>query len=250
MVTKQNFRAQAKLVPLSELHLGKYITGNETSTSYLQLKDETELVRVNCIAVVVRREDQGSITIFTIDDGSDNINVRIFDGRVGFDNINVGQVVLIIGRVREYNTERYIAAEIIRPVKSRWLRYRSLLLHPKSNETRKIEIIPQENINLNTVSYSGAVNKEFDIDSSHIKKKVDEKEKNKPVVAIVPNILSEDVNPYVELMQIIVKLDTGEGVALESIIAESQFSNTEELLQKMMETGDIFQNLPGKVKVL
>jgi RPA family protein len=258
MATKQNFRAEARIVPLSFLHSGTYIVGNETSTSYLKLIDQTELIRINSVAAVVKREDLGAITIFTIDDGSDNISVRFFEPRKILDNIAVGNVVLIIGRIREYNSERYIAAEIIRSVSSRWLKYRSLILHSKKQEIEESSIEKQK---VNTLSYSNsnqidstAVNsKSFE----KIKKTIDLEDKKieeKKVIENVPTLTSPEaatyINPYLELMTLISKLDSGNGVALEEIIRESQFSNTEEILQKMMENGDIFQNLPGKVKVL
>ena len=88
MAVKQNFRAEAKILPLSYLHSGEYIVGNETANSYLKLKDNSELVRVNCIAAVVRREDLGTITILTIDDGSDNVSVRIFDKKKNITDID------------------------------------------------------------------------------------------------------------------------------------------------------------------
>ena len=61
---------------------------------------------------------------------------------------------------------------------------------------------------------------------------------------------STQENPYSGLMALIEKLDTGTGVGIEIVISESAIVNTRELLQKMMESGDIFQNMPGKVKVL
>ena len=267
MATKQNFRAQAKLVPLSYLHRGEYVTGSETSASYLKITNELELVRINCIAAVVRREDLGSITILTIDDGTDNITVRIFDGRAGIDTISVGQVVLVVGRIREYNAERYIAAEIIRSVSPRWLRYRSLLLHHnillESNILEKKKVVEIEETKekpktvqkqkINTVSYStGEINKTNKESNLSVTAVVEEKKEISVSASSSLDTLESpvDVNPYIELMSLIAKLDSGDGVPLEVVIYESVFQNTEELLQKMMETGDIFQNMPGKVKVL
>ena len=58
------------------------------------------------------------------------------------------------------------------------------------------------------------------------------------------------ITELLKLMSLISELDLGPGVALEVVVTKSQFDNTEELLKKMMESGDIFQNVPGKVKVL
>lgn len=247
MVIKQNFRTEAKILPISYLHLGDYIVGNETANSYLKLIDGSELIRINCVAAVVRREDLGTITILTIDDGSDNVSVRIFDKKESINDINVGQVVLIIGRIREYNKERYIAAEIIKIVSPRWLKYRSLILKfshqkidPKIKENEKVKF-EEDNSSFKKIKKI--------IESEHEDKNNQNKElKLEQESKIIEE--KEEINPYLELINLISKLDSGEGVALEIIINESEFSNTEELLQKMMENGDIFQNMPGKVKVL
>ncbi|MAG60952.1 hypothetical protein CL619_04150 [archaeon] len=265
MATKQSFRAEAKLVPLSYLYLGKYVVGNETSASYLKLENKEELIRINCVAAVVRREDLGSITVFTIDDGSDNISVRIFDKRKHIDSINVGQVILVVGRIREYNTERYIAAEIIHSVESRWLKYRSLLLHSKMQKMKNEKIVDEfkkeetkeeiesvviQETPLNTMTYSSTVDTALSNNDSTFVGSVTLEKKEKVVETSPVFEVANTENPYLELMSLISKLDSGKGVALEVIINESNYSNTEELLQKMMETGDIFQNMPGKVKVL
>ena len=39
-------------------------------------------------------------------------------------------------------------------------------------------------------------------------------------------------------------------VSIEEVIEKSLLDNTDDLIKKMLENGDIFQNTPGKVKVL
>ena len=56
--------------------------------------------------------------------------------------------------------------------------------------------------------------------------------------------------PVQKLTNLIKELDTGDGVLIEELISKSPLNETEQLIEKMLENGDIFQNLPGKVKVL
>ena len=49
---------------------------------------------------------------------------------------------------------------------------------------------------------------------------------------------------------LIKNLDTGEGAGIEELIEKSPLEQTEELLERMMKNGDVFQNMPGRVKVL
>ena len=37
---------------------------------------------------------------------------------------------------------------------------------------------------------------------------------------------------------------------IEELISKSMLNDTEQLIEKMLENGDIYQNLPGKIKVL
>ena len=271
MATRLQLRAEAKLVPLSYLQLGDYITGNETIASYVRVSQEIQFSRVNCIAAVIRREDLGSIVVLTIDDGSDVITVRIFDSKsIQSDSISVGQVILVVGKIREYHSERYIAAEIIKVVSPRWLKYRSLFfkqyfsqitLDPEHSKNVKKTVVSEtkrnvETTQVNTLSYSNSTEKvqqapgNSSLDNSLITPIKKEVETNVIKKTDIKNTLYDDVNPYLKLLELIQSLDSGSGVALEIIISESTFPDTEVILQKMMETGDIFQNMPGKVKVL
>ena len=65
------------------------------------------------------------------------------------------------------------------------------------------------------------------------------------------NISEEaELLPIQKLTNLIKELDTGDGVLIEEVISKSPLNDTEQLIEKMLENGDIFQNLPGKVKVL
>ena len=69
-------------------------------------------------------------------------------------------------------------------------------------------------------------------------------------------VISEEIEendpllPYEIISKLISQLDKGEGVMIEEILEKSPLDKTEELIEKMLENGDIFQNMPGKVKLL
>ncbi|MBT4445871.1 hypothetical protein HOA92_04180 [archaeon] len=263
MAEKKSFRAAAKIVLISELYNGEYIQGDENSASYLKLNNDLQIIRVNLIGTIVMQESLGSINVLKIDDGSDIISLRFFDANHGLEKIEIGSVVIVVGRIREYNAERYIAAEVIKKVPARWLRHRALILQSQqtkiTNEEKVSEVEQKSEENLE----SKEIKIESQLVSHEVKETITPKKtkvtKPNPVTIEKPNITSVDAttepiknlnNPYLELMSLISELDLGPGVALEVVVTKSQFDNTEELLKKMMESGDIFQNVPGKVKVL
>jgi hypothetical protein len=107
------------------------------------LGDGRQISRVNIIGIVI--DLQNSLTsnykTIKIDDGSGNINLRIFESMSQFNALRVGEPVLVIGRIREFADEIYIIPEIIRMVDKDWIELRSAELSNKKSKTQnKIEI--------------------------------------------------------------------------------------------------------------
>jgi len=211
---------------ISELVLGEFVQEGE-NLNYLITETGQKVFRLNVLAIVVGKEKRGHITNIFIDDGTEKIVVRSFEENETITNISIGDVVMVVGKVRTYNKEKYISPEIIKKTNHLWLKVRSLELERKKNEMK------QEKTKL--------------ID---IPKKQEEKQ-NKNFIGDVEEVVEEDILlPLQKLSKLISELDKGEGVLIEKIIEDSPLEKTEELLEKMLENGDIFQNTPGKVKVL
>lgn len=236
----------------------KMLIGDIFRAEFVQEKDENKLnhlltiknekiYRVNLIAVVVNKEKIGSITNLLVDDGTSELIVRSFEEDKYVEELGVGDVLLVIGRVRMYNNEKYLAPEIIKKTDPVWLKVRSLEL-----QSGKSQLLV-ENIEKN---------KDIEIVQKGKKKElVEEIEKNEEIKKIIKNEvidIDEDVEedlslsllPAEKIIKLIKKLDQGEGVLIEDILEKSDLKETELLLEKMMESGDIFQNQPGRVKVL
>ena len=72
----------------------------------------------------------------------------------------------------------------------------------------------------------------------------------KRVVAEEEERAQEDLPEENSIIELIRSLDKGEGAAIEEIKSRSRIKETEQLIDKMLMEGEIFQNLPGRVKVL
>ena len=134
----------------------------------------------------------------------------------------VGTAVLIIGKVRAYNQEKYLSPEIIKTAHPGWLRVRSLELGLKNG--------PYQEKNTTEAL----------------------KEEIAPKTLEQENIVgdNEALLPHQKLSHLIKELDLGSGALIEDIIEKSPLQDTEAAIQKMLEKGEIFQISPGKVKVL
>ena len=64
-----------------------------------------------------------------MDDGSGEISARIFENDNLLKNIQIGNVILIIGRPREFASEKYVLIEIIKKIEMGWTKVRKLELN-------------------------------------------------------------------------------------------------------------------------
>jgi aspartyl/asparaginyl-tRNA synthetase len=205
---ERSIAVKAKIKDILE---GQYFVEEGWTPNYLLTKNNKKISRVNILAIVLNKENNGSLTSFQLDDGTGKITARSFEEIPAINDLNIGTSVLIIGRIREYNQEKYLSPEIIKEVDKLWLKHRSLELN-----LTPITITPEET----------------------------------PPLIIEPKKEEEDLLPSQKILNLIKELDQGQGISIEEVISNSSLENTEQILNRMIETGEIFQNLPGKVKVL
>lgn len=223
MESKNSFQRQpAVKTTLSELLAGKYIQDEEQAPNYLLSLDGSKLYRINVVAVVLGRTQQGAITILQIDDGTGSLPVYFFESNPALSQIQIGDAVFIIGKVRMYNQEKYLSPEIIKKINPLWLKLRALELR-KERPLPPVVAVPEPM-------------PEVDASPSEEIEEVELK-------------LEADL-PIKKITSLIKELDKGEGAQIEEVIAKSFVKDTEQWIQKMLERGDIFQNLPGRVKLL
>jgi len=120
-------RQVAFKVKINEILNGEYKKEDGWQPNYL-ITEYGKISRVNVIAVLVsKNEDEKS---FMLDDGSGKIAMRTFENK-NFD-VDVGDIVLAIGRPREWNFQKYIMPEIIKRMKDkRWVEVRKLELEER-----------------------------------------------------------------------------------------------------------------------
>lgn len=184
-------------------------TKDEFSAGYINLNG-LNISRTNIIATIVYKSDQNSsYASAVIDDGTGRISLRSFENNIIFSKADIGDVVLVIGKIREFNSEKYIIPEIIKKINNfAWMNVRKLELR-----------------------------KRISIDDDYNKDEVKDS--------------SEEINDSnEEVYSLIKKIDKGEGVPIDDIIKSSNNSKVENIINKLLENGEIFEIKPGMVKVL
>ena len=212
--TKVQKRQVAYKVRINELLKGRYIRGEgEWAPNYIEAGDK-QVSRANILAVVVSKSEEGNYHSIGIDDGSGKISARSFEEESFADGIDIGEIILLIGRPREYGSERYIVPEIIKKIGNPlWVKAREMEL--KKN---KGALVGQE-------AELAAGYEETEIKTE-----------------------TEDV--AAKIFELIKGVDSGEGVDIEEIIKKANLDNAENIIENLLKNGEIFEVKPGRIKVL
>jgi len=122
---------------IGDILIGKPVF-DEGRFSFLELGDK-KLQRVNVAGNIVDKyESTGDkkYIFLTLDDGSGQIQLRVFGDDVPkFQSIAQGETVIVIGLVRHFNNNIYMAPEIIKQQDPKYLLVRKLELEKQRTQT-------------------------------------------------------------------------------------------------------------------
>ncbi len=211
MPSENQKRLVAQKVSIKEILQGEYVKEDGWNPNYI-ITDGKKIYRINLISVVLSKSNQTDTNYYSLllDDGTSKISARSFEKNYIIENLEIGDVVLLIGRAREYGKERYVIPEIIKKIENKgWIEVRKLELR-KNEEKKKIE--------------------------EKVERVSEEEVITEPSSQVIYNLIK--------------KMDNGNGVDFDSVIKNSNLSNTEEIISNLLQEGEVFELRPGKLKVL
>lgn len=225
-------RKPAFKVWISDLSGGELLQEpGEFGMHYLTLKGNN-VSRVNLIGNVVDvffNPEKGFSSV-AVDDGSGAVNVRAFkEDSTMLEGLKIGDMVTIIGRIREYNNDRYILPEIVKVISD-----------PNWELVRKLELLKEHGLPK----------------QQELKQIVEVKAENAVVAESVGGTVVEEVGNVTssvrgKILSLIEKAD--ENGADHSFILSSLGLPEQEVgavLKELLSEGEIYQNRPGKYKVI
>ncbi|HLD97013.1 MAG TPA: hypothetical protein VI934_01570 [Candidatus Nanoarchaeia archaeon] len=215
---KQFRREAARKASIGEILKGEFVEAEE-GTAALNIAGQATR-RLNLLATVVDKDntESQSYKSLVVDDGTAQIRLRFFEAEAPlFEKLQIGDFAVIIGKPRSYGSEVYITPEIARPLTNlKWAEVRKLEL--KLRKPREHAMAPAtENL------AEQSVTEEPD------------------------DVVSKE---KMELYKIVKELDAGRGVDLSEVTAKSGMGNAESLIKEMLRNGDLFEVLPGRLKIL
>ena len=184
----------------------KYVQQQGINPNYLNLNG-LKVVRVNILGILVSKESNSLM----LDDGSGSLQVMLFEDRLKNNSFSLGDLLLVIGKPREFEGKRFLVPEIIKVVEN-----------PKWLDFRKKE--------LDLLDFSS----DFVSDSE-------------PVVS---DSVSEVFENYHEkILSKIRELDKGEGAPYQDLVNSLKLADAEKKIEELLKEGEIFE-VKGKIKIL
>ncbi|HLC62904.1 MAG TPA: OB-fold nucleic acid binding domain-containing protein [Candidatus Nanoarchaeia archaeon] len=219
-------RSTAYILWLSSLN-GKQMQKQELefSPSYIEI-DNKKISRINSIAVVANKNQKEQYASLTLDDGSAQIRVKTWqDDTKIISNVSIGDTVLVIGKIKEYNEELYLAPEVVRQQD-----YTSLLLRQFQllKQNGKPELIPLNN------------------ESTDF-----EEQPNTQPLLKEERVQSSSESNRQKIISSLSSLDTESGALISEVIKSSgiQEEQANNILNELLQEGEIFKISNDRIKI-
>lgn len=123
-------------------HTGKW------EPDYVVTPEGEKVSRINLIGAVVSAyfSEDGNYGAVTLDDGTETIRLKAFKGEIKpLQDLKIGSIVNVIGRLRKYKDELYIAPETIIPSDTQRELLRRLEIEKSKRKLAKLKSLVVEN---------------------------------------------------------------------------------------------------------
>lgn len=109
-IQQQQPRQTAYIVQINDLVNSSFVKEEGWNPNYVVIGNKN-VSRVNIIGTVIDKREEENMQNIIVDDGTGKIAVRNFEGK---SDVGIGDVVLVVGRVRQFGSEMYINPEVVR----------------------------------------------------------------------------------------------------------------------------------------
>ncbi len=144
MMQETRKRQTAHKVWIADLVNGTYVkTAGEWEPNYVSVRG-TPTSRVNIIGIITGKELQETQATIKVDDGSATIEAKAWQEDIPkIADKNIGDIVIVIGKVREFNNKKQVNIEIIRKLEPSWLKLRKEELTKEFGQVQEPKATPE-----------------------------------------------------------------------------------------------------------
>ena len=212
-MAEQQKRQTAHKLRIADIVNGKYIKEEGWEPNYILTNRGLKVSRANIIATVISKQIGGNMRELVVEDGSAKIAARAFDESSKI-NADVGDIVFIVGRPREFGNSKYVLIEILKKLSSvKWLELRNLELKNEEPTSKNIE--------------DGFVKEDIVEDAAE--------EGPKTI--------------HDKIIKLVRELDSGDGVEYEDVV-KMLGEGCESKIMDLLAKGDLFEIRSNRLKVL
>ena len=243
----ETLRQTTSRARISDIVNANFIRKEGFEPSYVLTDLGQRVSRAYLIGTIVDKfmSENGNYSSITIDDDSDSIRIKAFREQVNiFDDFNVGDLVMVIGKVRNYADENYIIPEIVKKITDPNLEslHKLEILKQLALQKKALEIIKKEKDNFGDVEkLKKFVKKQYGTDEDIIDSILE-------TLTTEEETKEKDYKPL--LLETLDRLDEGEGVEFRKLLEESKLTENvfEEVINEILSDGICFEPKPGIIK--
>jgi len=219
-------RSTAYKLWLSELNEKELIKQQEEyAPSYIETEGK-KISRINLIATVINKNQKENFSSITLDDGSAQIRAKTWgDDNKLLQDIKIGDCALVIGKLKEYDSELYITPEIVKKQDINWYLLRIHELATTRGKPPQLEYKEDQDFP----------------ESGHSEDRLEIKEET----------IHPQESARQKILDTIASLETETGALIESVIQKSGINEDEanNILRELLQEGEIFKISSNKVKI-
>ncbi|MBS3052674.1 MAG: hypothetical protein J4428_04880 [Candidatus Aenigmarchaeota archaeon] len=233
---------------ISDIVNSKFIKKEGLEPSYVLTDLGQRISRAKIVGIVTDKffNDSNSFSSITIDDGTGAVRIKAFQDNIDMlQNLEIGNLLMIIGRVREYAEENYISPEAIKSIANPnyELLHKVEILDNILENRKFLEIVNREKEKISDLNeLKNYLNNEFGIGEQifeSILESMNESERMK----------DNDYKPL--LISTLKKMDEGNGVEIIKLLKEVRLPADvfNDILSNLLEEGVFYESMPGVLKL-
>lgn len=231
---------------------GKYYTQEGFKSNYLITSRGEKVSRVNVLGTVMMKfitEDE-NYGFLVVDDETETIRAKFFQDLGLLESVEEGEIVRVIGKIREYDGEIYINPEIVKPVQNP--NHLTLWMAELADKLGELNSAKEDIRQMKEEDPEGF--KEQAIDKYG-------EERVEAVLNLDPSTTTEADGDEADeefaklkedILNIIEEQDSGEGTAYQDITdnVDVDEQKVDEVINDLLTEGTCFEPRPGKIKKL
>ena len=245
-------RMTAHIANVDEIVTGKFVKKTGFESNYILTRFGRKISRARVMGVIVDiyKSADMKYAALTIDDSTNTLRAKAFVNIIIFDNFKAGDLIDLVGKVREYNDEIYIIPEILRKVSPNQEILRGLELKKiyidQVSKIRKLRVLQKQSSDLSELKVLAS---KSGIGEEIVEGILEADELIKIDTEVKTQESSQMKDKILELVE---KLDEGKGAEYQNILTESKIEEekVDSAIQELLEEGVCFAPKAGMIKKL